>query len=234
MHELFEEHTHVFSGHGYEKEPFRYRLLRPEHAEPGEQYPLVLFLHGAGERGDDNRAQLKYLPELMATGPYRQAFPCFLVSPQCRAGRWWIPRAEDKPGGEQLEMALEILDSVEKSCPIDPRRVYLTGLSMGGFGCWNLAAKYPERFAAVVPICGGGNAANAGKLVDIPIWAVHGAEDDVVRPELSRAMIEAVRAAGGHPHYTELAGVAHDSWTPAYTDPDGVIPWMFQQVHQCR
>jgi predicted peptidase len=100
---------------------------------------------------------------------------------------------------------------------------------MGGFATWDAAARFPERFAAVVPICGGGDESAAERLAHVPIWAVHGNKDDVVRVGLTRKMIEAVRQAGGKPKYTELDGVGHDSWTPAYSDPEGVLPWMFQQ-----
>jgi predicted peptidase len=102
---------------------------------------------------------------------------------------------------------------------------------MGGFGSWNLAARHPDWFAAVVPICGGGDPSMAKVLADVPIWAFHGADDKVVQPGLSRSMIDAIRDAGGKPKYTELEGVGHNSWTPAYEDRDGVLPWMFSKVN---
>lgn len=111
---------------------------------------------------------------------------------------------------------------------VDPDRVSLTGISMGGFGAWDLAARIPERFAALVPICGGGDEATAVKRAGLPIWCFHGADDTVVVPERSRRMIAAVRAAGGRPRFSELAGVGHDSWTPAYRDP-AVLDWLFGQ-----
>ena len=226
----FAEHTYQFTGGAYENESFKYRLLEPEKIEPGKKYPLVLFLHGAGERGDDNAKQLQYLPELMVTPEYRQKFPCFLIAPQCRANKWWVARGADKAGvSEQMQVVEGILREVEQKFPVDLSRVYLTGLSMGGFGSWNLAGRHPEWFAALVPICGGGDPADADKLAKLPIWAFHGLEDKVVPPKLSQQMIEAVRAAGGNPKYTELPEVGHDSWTPAYSDPDGVVAWMFEQ-----
>jgi predicted peptidase len=101
---------------------------------------------------------------------------------------------------------------------------------MGGYGSWDLAARRPELFAAVVPICGGGDEHAAERLLKTPIWAVHGDADTAVPVERSRRMIEAIKAAGGQPKYSELPGVGHNSWTPAYSDPEGVLPWMFEQV----
>jgi len=226
----FAEHTYHFSGGAYQNEPFKYRLLEPASLVPGKKYPLVLFLHGAGERGDDNVKQLQYLPELMVTPEYREKFPCFLIAPQCRETKWWVSRGPEKSGvSEQMQVVEGILREVEQKYPVDLTRVYLTGLSMGGFASWNLAARHPDWFAAVVPICGGGDPESADKLAKLPIWAFHGSEDKVVPPKLSQQMIDAVRDAGGHPKYTELAGVGHDSWTPAYSDPQGVLAWLFEQ-----
>lgn len=200
-----------------------YRLLKPKAPKPGRTYPVVLFLHGAGQVGLDNRSQLKHLPAQMAAEPWRSRYPCFLIAPQCPPGRSWL---------NEVDVLLAILERVLNEHPADPRRVYLTGLSMGGFGSWNLATLYPERFAAVVPICGGGNPALAARLLDVPIWAVHGDADTVVPVEQSRTMIDAIQNAGGSPRYTELRGVTHNSWTPAYRQPDGVIAWMFRQVNR--
>lgn len=232
----FEEREIKFTGGEYTDEVFRYRVLEPETIEPGKKYPVVLFLHGAGERGDENRKQLLYFPELMSDAEHREKYPCFLVAPQCRKNKWWIePKQFLGAKGDaakltpQLQAALAALKQVLADEPIDRERVYLTGLSMGGFGSWAVAAEYPRSFAAVVPICGGGQTQQAEKLVGVPLWAFHGAADPVVPVARTQAMIEALRGAGGEPKYTELPGVGHDSWTPAYTDPMGVIPWMFEQ-----
>ena len=112
--------------------------------------------------------------------------------------------------------------------PVDPDRVFLTGLSMGGYGTWDLAARMPDRFAAILPICGGGDIATATRIARLPIWCFHGDADDAVPVERSRQMIAAVKAAGGKPRYSELPGVGHDSWTPAYRDP-AVLEWLFDQ-----
>jgi predicted peptidase len=228
----FSEHTYKYTGGRYQDEVFRYRLLSPEKIEPGKKYPVILFLHGAGERGDDNADQLIYLPQQMATAEYRKKFPCFLIAPQCREeGSWVERRADSGTVGDQMQVVEGILHDVLKKYPCDPKRVYLTGLSMGGYGAWDLASRHPDWFAAVAPICGGGDPGRADRLVKVPIWAFHGDKDGVVRPEQSREMIEAIRAAGGNPKYTEFKDVGHDSWNPAYKDPEGVIPWLFSQVN---
>lgn len=215
---------------------FHYRLLRPEPRAEGVRYPVILFLHGAGERGDDNAAQLKFLPLWMAEPATRERHPCFLVAPQCRTGHAWaaIDWQHKKPlplptaPAADLVAASAALDAVLAAEPIDPDRIYLTGLSMGGYGSWDLAARHPERFAAVIPICGGGDLAMAKRLAPLPLWCFHGDDDPLVPVELSRSMIAAIRAAGGAPVYSELSGVGHDSWTPAYRNP-AVLDWLFSQ-----
>jgi predicted peptidase len=213
-----------------------YRLLRPQAGAPGVRHPLVVFLHGAGERGDDNLAQLKYLPSWLAEPALRQSHPCFVLAPQCRQNHRWAPFDwSDKRSSPiaqsptpDLAGAIAALDRVLSAESIDPDRVLLTGLSMGGYGSWEWAMRAPERFAALVPICGGGDERQAGRLVNLPIWCFHGAADNVVPVERSRTMVEAIRAAGGSPRYSELPGVGHDSWTPAYRQPE-LLVWLFSQ-----
>lgn len=212
------------------KEPeqeYAYRLMEPAKIEPGKQYPVVLFMHGAGERGDDNKHQLLYLPELLASDENRERYPCFVIAPQCPTNKWWVVR-QDMPA--QLEIAEKALDDVLANFPVDRQRIYLTGISMGGFASWALAIRHPDLFAAVVPICGGGDVKQAERIAKVPIWAVHGDRDPLVPVSMTRRMIEALQKAGGDPKYSELPGVGHDSWTQAYNDPEGVVPWMFQQV----
>ncbi|MGB8852661.1 MAG: PHB depolymerase family esterase [Pirellulales bacterium] len=216
--------------------PVTSRLLRPPRIEPGKTYPVVLFLHGAGERGTDNEQQLAYLPTWLAEPAMQEQYPCYLVAPQCRPDRRWVEVAWDDVAStpqapqmtDDLAAAVAALDEVVTTEAADSGRVYLTGLSMGGFGAWDLAARMPERFAALLPICGGGDEATAPRLARLPIWCFHGADDTVVLPGRSRSMIAAVKAAGGSPQYSELEGVGHDSWTPAYRDP-AVLDWLFAQ-----
>lgn len=245
----FSAHELRFTGGEYQDHAFAYRLLAPANVEPGKKYPLVLFLHGAGERGDDNRIQLLYLPTWMSDDDDRQRFPCYLLAPQCPKTKWWFdakrafakPKSEgetaDKPAepsgpaslSDELKAVSRMVDEALAKHPIDPDRVYLTGLSMGGFGSWALAAAQPERFAALAPICGGGDAGTADRLATLPIWVVHGAADPVVPVARSRTMVEAVKKAGGNVQYHELEGVGHDSWTPAYREGDGLLKWLFEQ-----
>ena len=215
---------------------FKYRVLKPATVEPGKKYPLVLFLHGAGERGSDNELQLMYLPTWLAEAENRREHPCFVVVPQCRTDQKWveIDWSDKKSLPQKPEMTVDMtaavaaLDAVMQAEPVDPSRVYLTGISMGGYGSWDLAARMPERFAAVIPICGGGDEATAAKLKTLPIWCFHGDVDKAVPVERSRTMVEAVKAAGGTVKYTEYEGVGHDSWTPAYRDA-ATLDWLFAQ-----
>jgi predicted peptidase len=235
LDELFEARATTLAGE-HAREVFSYRLLKPPTETGNRAHPLVLFLHGRDQRGVDNCAQLKYLPGWMAEAKRRRDYPCYLVAPQCRPDRFWVetPRAFDRSlprqaPGPQMQAVINMLDDVIRDFPVDERRLYLTGLSMGGFGCWDLGTRLAERWAAVAPICGGGDELYADRLVGVPVWAWHGDADDVVPVRKTRRMIEAIHAAGGEPKFTELAGVGHDSWTPAYTGPDGLLPWMFAQ-----
>lgn len=216
---------------------FRFRLLRPEPLDPAARYPVILFLHGAGERGTDNELQLKFLPTWLAEPELRRDRPCYVVAPQCREQHAWsvldweTKQAAALPESPTTDLAAAIaaIEAVLATEPgVDPDRVLLTGLSMGGYGSWDLAARMPERFAAVVPICGGGDAATAPRLVGLPIWCFHGESDPVIPADHSQAMITAIKAVGGTPIFSVLPGVGHDSWTPAYRNP-AVLDWLFAQ-----
>jgi predicted peptidase len=207
-----------------------YRLLKPKDYDPQRSYPLVLFLHGMGERGSDNQAQLiNGVSEFFATDEARAKYPCFAVVPQCPGNDTW---ANWRKGGTELtrpaRAALDIVEAVQQEFSVDPARLYIGGLSMGGFGAWAIIAARPQMFAAAFPICGGGDPSQAARLVNVAIWAFHGAQDDVVNPEMSRAMIAAIQQAGGSPKYTEYAGVGHGSWVPALKEP-GLLEWLFAQ-----
>ena len=185
--------------------------------------PVILFLHGSGEsKGGEKMPVLQGL----LNGHYQKQakkFPAIVVIPQCETRKTgWNAKS---PDGLR---AIAILDATIKEYQCDAGRQYLTGLSMGGYGSWSLAAAYPERWACVVPICGGGTPADAEAIKDLPIWAFHGDADGAVKVEKSRDMVAALKAAGGKPRYTELAYVGHNSWDAAY-GVEELYSWMFAQ-----
>lgn len=193
--------------------------LPTDYGKTKKRWPLVLFLHGSGESGSDlAKVKVHGLPKLAeSNGP----FPFILVSPQC-PGRGW-----------DSTVLNALLDSIIKEYHVDKDRVYLTGLSMGGYGTWSLAAAHPEKFAAIAPICGGGNPADAGKLAKLPIWVFHGAKDPTVPLKRSEEMVEALKAAGGNPKFTVYPDAAHDSWTATYNDPE-FYKWLLAQKRTRR
>ncbi len=187
-----------------------YLLYLPEDyaKDPGKKWPLMLFLHGAGERGSDiEKVKLHGPPKLIAQG---QNFPFIIVSPQCPEEGWW-PR--------ETEMLLALLDDIESTYNVDKKRIYLTGLSMGGFGTWELARACPERFAAIAPICGGGEYYLVAPLKDVPIWTFHGAKDNVVPIRRTIEMVEALKKIKGNVKFTVYPEAEHDSWTQTYENP---------------
>lgn len=219
------------------QEKLLYRLLRPDSIEPGKTYPLVLFLHGAGERGDDNTAQLVHGLREFVRPDRRRAYPAFVVVPQCPLDCKWVEVPWDglehslpEESSPNLRLCHELLEKLSGELPVDRDRVYLTGLSMGGFGTFDAISRWPERFAAAVPICGGGDPRPevVSRFRSLPLWAFHGDQDQLVPPDRTRRMVAALQEAGGQPRYTEYPGVGHDSWTPAYAD-DALFEWLFQQ-----
>lgn len=227
-----------FSAHVYRSpagEALPYRLHLPAPYDPERRYPLVLFLHGAGERGDDNRSQLRHGVRAFTTPAAQARFPALVVAPQCPLRQQWVDTpfgadAHDQPGepSPPLRLALELLDALQRQYGVDPARLYVTGISMGGFGTWDAVARHPGRFAAAVPVCGGGDEKAAPRLLRLPVWAFHGAADPVVKPRRSRHMVEALKQAGGAPRYTEYPGVGHACWDQAYGEP-ALLPWLFSQ-----
>ncbi len=217
-------------------ETFPYVLISPAALEPNRRYPLVMFLHGAGERGSDPDLALTHIKGPLLSEKARRDWPCFVLAPQCPLGRQWVDVPWDAkvstPAPSEpsfpMQLALECLSRTIAENPVDLDRVYLTGLSMGGFGSWDLAVRHPEWFAAVAPICGGGDERLAHRLVGVPLWTFHGSDDKTVWPVRSRQMVDAIHAAGGDARLTELPSVGHDSWRQAYGE-GGVIPWMFGQ-----
>jgi len=210
----------------------KYRWSAPEKTELGKTYPLVLFLHGAGERGDDNSAQLTHGVMPILKGAEKLGKPVFLIAPQCPAGQWWSPIDASKTrlsGANQpnalLDGVLALVTETQQNQPIDPKRLHITGISMGGFGTWDLLGRAPGRIASAIPVCGGGDPALAAKFKQVPVWAFHGEADDVVPAQATRDMIEALEKADGKPKATYYPETGHDSWTRTYENPE-VIRWM--------
>src|ERR1041385_2769539 len=191
-----------------------YLLFLPEgySSESDKKWPLMLFLHGAGERGSDvSKVKVHGPPKIVEE---KKDFPFIVVSPQCPADSWWRP----------YEL-IGLLDEIQKNYHVDPDRVYLTGLSMGGFGTWDLVSQYPQRFAAIAPICGGGNPAMVRRIKDIPVWVFHGDSDHTVPVARSDEMVEALKKVGADVKYTRYEGVDHDSWTRTYANEE-LYQWM--------
>ncbi len=235
---LFAQETNsVFEKHVFKHETLElpYRLLKPKNVEAGKNYPLIIFLHGAGERGNDNEVNLMYITDLLLDEKNRKDYPAYVLIPQCPKELWWItfdrqaPKIvmQDSPS-QPMAAVIAVLDELENKEAIDKSRIYVTGLSMGGFGTWDLIARYPNRFAAAAPICGGADIATAPKIAHMPIWVFHGAKDVVVKVDWSRDMVEALKAADGNVKYTEYPEVNHDSWLNAYAEKD-FLQWMFEK-----
>jgi len=217
---------------------YKYQVFVPENWTSKKKWPVILFLHGAGERGEDGLVQTE-VGMGRAVRINRSRFPAVIVIPQCRKEIWWSQTPMD-------DLAMKALEVATKEFHGDHQRTYLTGLSMGGYGTWHLAGKYPGKFAAIVPICGGvlrpdvsrqqspddtkpyTDAANKiGK--DIPVWIFHGGADDSVPVAESQRMASAMKALGGEVHYTEYPGVGHNSWDDAYAEGE-LFTWMFSKI----
>jgi len=224
---------------------YKYQVFVPDNWSPSQKWPIILFLHGAGERGSDGLLQTQVgIAPAIREG--RSRFPAIVVMPQCPAGHWW-------PEHPMQQLALAVLAAATKQFNGDPKRTYLTGLSMGGYGSWYLAAQYPGKFAAVVPICGGivppanvlqaqpelakdtyadvpeSYADVAAKIGKTPVWIFHGDTDNAVPIENSRKLSAALKAAGADVRYTEYPGVGHDgAWERAYAAPE-LLSWLFSK-----
>jgi predicted peptidase len=196
----------------------RYVVFVPHAYTTAKTWPAILFLHGAGERGDDNKGQVR-VGIGRAIRAREKTWGFITVMPQCAAEpAWWTTPSEKA-------YAMAALAKTQREYSVDDGRIYLTGLSMGGFGTWALAADHPRRWAAIVPICGRGDPGTVKSIVHLPCWCFHGADDETVPPKNSRDMIAALKTAGGQPRYTEYPGVGHNSWDKAY-GTDELYTWM--------
>jgi predicted peptidase len=223
---------------------YKYQVFVPDTWTPHQKWPVILFLHGAGERGDDGLQETD-VGIGTAIRSNRSVIPAIVVMPQCRPNVWWMQAHMD-------DLAIASLDAAIKEFHGDVRRTYLTGLSMGGYGTWYLAEKYPGRFAALIVICGGirppaatlkaypelakwtpadepkSYTDAAAKVGNVPVWIFHGADDDIVPVTESQRIYAAMKAIGNDVHYTEFPGIRHASWDKAYDDPK-LFPWLFSK-----
>lgn len=213
-----------------------YRILRPDSYDVhgDDNYPLVLFLHGAGERGSDNAAQLVHGAERLLAN--QQIEPAIILAPQCAEGDYWAQMEKEENGERRFNFdevpnpsmaaVIELLDFVLAEEQIDHQRVYIMGLSMGGMGTFELLARKPDTFAAAIPICGGTNPALLSIFAEkVPLWIFHGADDAVVDVKYSRQVVDALKALGHPARYTEYPGVNHNSWDNAFAEPD-LLSWL--------
>ena len=212
-----------------------YRLLKPKNYDPQQKYPLIFFMHGAGERGTDNVNQTKHGGKLFSDDANRTKFPSFVVAPQVPNGKLWVnvPWGDDshvqpETPSDVLRVSLELIASLQKEFSIDPKRLYAMGISMGGFGVWDVVTRHPDMFAAAAPICGGADENNASLIAKLPVWTFHGDKDGVVKTKRSRNMIEALKKVGSNAKYSEYPGVGHDSWNKAFAEPE-LLTWLFAQ-----
>ena len=237
----------VIYGQEYEKKMFinqtdtlPYRLLLPENYSPKKSYPLLIFLHGAGERGTDNEKQLIHCSTLFTSYDFRKNYPAIVVFPQCPTNSYWasVHRSSAKKLKKRFnfqkilkefrtqKLLALLLNDLEKSFAIDPSKRYLGGLSMGGMGTFELVARMPDYFAAAFAICGGGNSAWSKTLSKTPFWIFHGNKDNVVSYHFSKQMFRKMKRFNKATKFTSYEGVNHESWNNAFQEIQ-LFPWIF-------
>lgn len=194
---------------------YPYLVYTPADFREEERLPMIVFLHGAGERGTNPEIMKCHSIPKLFDGPVN--YRCVVVCPQCPDNQVW---------NTQVDRLKCFIDCMAESYHVDRKKISLTGVSMGGYGSWELAMSYPELFCALAPICGDGMTWRAGLLKDLPVWAFHGGADNVVFPEGSVRMVEAINRAGGQAKLTLYPGVGHDSWAKAYLPETGLIEWL--------
>ena len=219
----------VKSGH-----PIQYQMFFPKGDKQAKR-PLILFLHGSGERGLDNQKQTVHVYPFLTSDSIQKTFPSIVVAPQCPEEDYWAPVKRFEwsmtRGGKvtpTMAAVITLLESLRKQPNVDSTRIYVIGLSMGGFGTLDLISRKPEWFAAAAPICGGADLTNTDKIKDVPLWVFHGEEDSVVPVKLSRDLVNNLRSKGVDVRYTEYAGENHGIWERAIREP-GFLDWMFNK-----
>ena len=234
----FVKKSHLMAGGGV----LLYNILMPENFDASKKYPLVLFLHGAGERGNDNEKQLIHGSKMFLEPANRKDFSSIVVFPQCPQGESWgnvkADRSKnplsfsfnyDAPSTPAMELVMDLLNNLIMEGNVDTRRVYVMGLSMGGFGTFEMVYRQPDLFAAAAPICGGGDDIRYDTRVKKTVfWVFHGDADPVVHVDLSRIMVKKLESLKGKVKYTEYPGVGHNSWDHAFAEKE-FLSWMFSQ-----
>lgn len=234
---LYEKHQLVQNN-----DTLPYRLLLPENYNARKKYPVILFLHGAGERGNDNEAQLTHGAKFFARADVRKEYPAIVIFPQCPKNSFWsnVKFGTDSEGKRQFvfnknnapTIAMQLLNSllaeIMATYRVQKKQVYVGGLSMGGMGTFELVSRNPKMFAAAIPICGGGDPSIATSVRKTDWWVFHGAKDDVVRVSYSDSMVTAFKAAKVPVQYTIYPEANHNSWDPAFAEP-GLLKWLFAQ-----
>ena len=221
-----------------------FRLLTPQRAEGdtiNNKYPVILFLHGAGERGNDNELQLSYIDTVFASPRLQREHPCYVIVPQCAENFRWCEtdwsrtyHTMSKEISKYLHAANSLLDSIAALPDADTNRLYVTGMSMGGYGTWDIITRYPDKFAAAMPICGGADEKEARKLFNIPIRTFHGTIDKAVPVCRSRNITNAIRSQGGKQiEYTEFPKMGHFIWNKVYNDYQN-LEWLMGQERGMR
>lgn len=217
-----------------------YRYLTPENQKSGKKYPLVIFLHGSGERGSDNEAQLFHGGQMFLNPVYREKYPAFVIFPQCPAhlsGAYkrdslvsLMPydMPENPPLQSLMQTVIDLIDSYADNPAVDSRRIYIMGISMGGMATFDLVCRFPEKFAAAIPICGSVNPKRLSAAQKVNFRIFHGDADKAVPTEGSREAYRALRAMGANVEYIEFAGCTHNSWNPAFNYPD-FMEWLFSK-----
>ena len=211
-----------------------YVQFEPKEIIPGKKYPLIIFFHGAGERGNDNKSQLAH--GIIPLAQYADDNDlAFLIAPQCPSNQMWVDipwttenMVQPQKVSATMMLAIDLLQTTIENYPIDLGRIYVSGISMGGFGVWDIILRLKDTFAAALPICGGGDARKAENIKSLPIWTFHGDKDSVVNTTLTRDMVAALKQIGSKVKYTEYPDIDHNSWSQTYENQE-VLNWLFSQ-----
>lgn len=235
--DLFTYETHISNS-----DTLKYRMLLPKNFSEDKTYPLVLFLHGAGERDNDNKRQLVHGSKMFLNETFRDSVPSIIIFPQCPKNDYWSKLEADRSTKpitfkykyyenptKPMALVIDLMDEIGTKPFIKTNQIYVMGLSMGGMGTFEIIYRKPKMFAAAVPICGGGDPESViAYAKSIPLWVFHGAKDDVVDPNLSVNMVSAILKVGGFPRFTLFDFANHNSWDSAFAEPE-LLPWLFSK-----